>query len=164
LRPQGLDRRGVPHRRRCPAWPGIQGIPEVITLAGIINLTCRRATDHERGRAPLLAIGKGRGENCAADAARAAITQLCSTSASKAPVACSFNIVGGKNLGLMEVNQAAEIIRGVVSPEAEIVFGAALDPDLGDEVKVTTIATVSRDLACGLARGRLRPARRPGRR
>jgi cell division protein FtsZ len=51
-----------------------------------------------------------------------------------------FNVVGGRNLGLGEVYQAAKIISDVVDPDAEIVFGAAIDPDLGDEVKVTVIA------------------------
>lgn len=121
---------------------GIQGISEVITLAGIINLDFAdvRRIMSESGPA-LLAIGRGRGENRAADAARAAISSPLLEIDIAGARGVLFNIVGGKNLGLMEVNQAAEVIRGVVSPDAEIVFGAALDPELGEEVKVTVIAT-----------------------
>jgi cell division protein FtsZ len=121
---------------------GIQGISEVITLAGIINLDFAdvRRIMSEAGPA-LLAIGHGRGENRAADAARAAITSpLLEVSISGAR-GVLFNVVGGKNLGLMEVNQAAQVIRDVVDPDAEIVFGAAIDPELGDEIKVTVLAT-----------------------
>jgi len=121
---------------------GIQGISEVITLAGIINLDFAdvRRIMSEAGPA-LLAIGKGRGENRAAEAARAAISSPLLEINIDGARGVLFNVVGGKNLGLMEVNQAAEVIRSVVAPDAEIVFGAALDPDLGDEVKVTVIAT-----------------------
>jgi cell division protein FtsZ len=121
---------------------GIQGISEVITLAGIINLDFAdvRRIMSEAGPA-LLAIGKGRGENRAAEAARAAISSPLLEISIDGARGVLFNVVGGKNLGLMEVNQAAEVVRSVVAPDAEIVFGAALDPDLGDEVKVTVIAT-----------------------
>jgi cell division protein FtsZ len=120
----------------------IQGISEVITLTGIINLDFAdvRKIMSEAGPA-LLAIGRGRGENRAADAARAAISSPLLEISIEGARGVLFNIVGGKTLGLMEVNQAAQVIRDVVSPDAEIVFGAALDPELGDEVKVTVIAT-----------------------
>jgi cell division protein FtsZ len=121
---------------------GIQGISEVITLAGIINLDFAdvRRIMSEAGPA-LLAIGRGRGENRAADAARAAISSPLLEISIEGARGVLFNIVGGKNLGLMEINQAAEVIRNVIADDAEIVFGAAVDPELGDEVKVTVIAT-----------------------
>ena len=120
----------------------IQGISEVIVLAGIINLDFAdiRRVMGEAGPA-LLAIGKGRGENRTADAARAAITSPLLDVSIQGARGVLFNVVGGKNLGLQEVHLAAQVIAEVVDPDAEIVFGAAIDPELGDEVKVTVIAT-----------------------
>jgi cell division protein FtsZ len=121
---------------------GIQGISEVITLPGIINLDFAdvRRIMSEAGPA-LLAIGRGRGETRAADAARAAITSPLLEVDIRGARGVLFNVVGGKNLGLGEVHQAAKVISDVVDSNAEIVFGAAIDPDLGEEVKVTVIAT-----------------------
>jgi cell division protein FtsZ len=121
----------------------IQGISEVITLPGIVNLDFAdvRKIMGEAGPA-LLAIGKGRGENRAADAARAAVSSPLLDISIQGARGVLFNVVGGRNLGLMEVNQAAQVIHEVVDEDAEIVFGAAIDPELGDdEVKVTVIAT-----------------------
>jgi len=120
----------------------IQGISEVITLPGIINLDFAdvRRIMGQAGPA-LLAIGRGRGENRAADAARAAVSSPLLDVSIRGARGVLFNIVGGRNLGLHEVNQAAQVIHEVVDPDAEIVFGAAIDEDLGDEVKVTVIAT-----------------------
>jgi cell division protein FtsZ len=114
----------------------------VITLPGIINLDFAdvRRIMSEAGPA-LLAIGRGRGENRAADAARAAITSPLLETSIAGATGVLFNVVGGGNLGLQEVNAAARVIYEVVNSDAEIVFGAATDPDLGDEVKVTVIAT-----------------------
>ena len=121
---------------------GIQGISEVITLLGIINLDFAdvRRIMSEAGPA-LLAIGRGRGENRAVDAARAAITSPLLDVDIQGARGVLFNIVGGKNLSLQEVNLAAQVIQEVVDRDAEIVFGAAIDPEMGDEVKVTVIAT-----------------------
>jgi cell division protein FtsZ len=121
---------------------GIQGISEVITLAGIINLDFAdvRRIMSEAGPA-LLAIGRGRGENRAADAARAAISSPLLETSIQGAQGVLFNVVGGKNLGLQEINAAAQVIKEFVHADAEIVFGAAIDPELGDEVKVTVIAT-----------------------
>src|SRR3990170_4064354 len=77
----------------------------------------------------------------AADAARAAITSPLLDVSIQGARGVLFNVVGGKNLGLQEVHLAAQVIAEVVDPDAEIVFGAAIDPELGDEVKVTVIAT-----------------------
>jgi cell division protein FtsZ len=120
----------------------IQGISEVITLPGIINLDFAdvRRIMSEAGPA-LLAIGKGRGENRAADAARAAVASPLLDISIQGARGVLFNVVGGRNLGLQEINAAAQVINEVVDQEAEIVFGAAIDESLGDEVKVTVIAT-----------------------
>ncbi|MBF6598972.1 MAG: cell division protein FtsZ [Dehalococcoidia bacterium] len=121
---------------------GIQGISEIITLPGEINLDFAdvRKIMAEAGPA-LMAIGRGAGANRAADAAQMAIASpLLDVSISGAK-GVLFNITGGRNLGLQELNAAAQIIQGVVDPNAEIIFGTATDPKLGDEVKITVIAT-----------------------
>ncbi len=130
---------------------GIQGISEVITLPGLINLDFAdvRKIMQEAGQA-LLAIGTGRGENRAADAARSAISSPLLEVNIQGARGVLFNVVG-RDLGLHEVNKAAQVIAEVVDADAEIVFGAALDPSLGDEVKVTVIAT-GFDAAAGLPR------------
>jgi cell division protein FtsZ len=120
----------------------IQGISEVITLPGVINLDFAdvRKIMGQAGPA-LLAIGKARGDNRAADAARLAVTSPLLDVSIRGARGVLFNVVGGKNLGILEINQAAQVIQEVVDPDAEIVFGAAIDEKLGDEVKVTVIAT-----------------------
>jgi cell division protein FtsZ len=120
----------------------IQGISEVITLPGIINLDFAdvRKIMGQAGPA-LLAIGKSRGDNRAADAARLAVSSPLLDVNIHGARGVLFNVVGGKNLGIHEINEAAKVIQEVVDPDAEIVFGAAIDETLGDEVKVTVIAT-----------------------
>ena len=120
----------------------IQGISEVITLPGIINLDFAdvRRIMSEAGPA-LLAIGRGRGETRAVDAAKAAIASPLLEISIQGARGVLFNIVGGKNLSLQEINLAARVIQDVVAEDAEIVFGAAIDEELGDEVKITVIAT-----------------------
>jgi cell division protein FtsZ len=120
----------------------IQGISEVITLPGIINLDFAdvRRIMGESGPA-LLAIGRGRGDNRAADAARNAIASPLLEVNITGARGVLFNIVGGRGLGLQEVYQAAQVIEALADPDAEVIFGAAIDPDLGDEIKITVIAT-----------------------
>jgi cell division protein FtsZ len=121
---------------------GIQGISEIITLPGVVNLDFAdvRKIMSEAGPA-LLSIGRGRGDNRAADAARAAVASPLLDVSIKGARGVLFNVVGGERLGLGEVNQAAQVIQDVVHPDAEIVFGAAIDATMGDEIKVTVIAT-----------------------
>jgi cell division protein FtsZ len=120
----------------------IQGISEVITLPGIINLDFAdvRRIMGEAGPA-LLAIGRGRGENRAVEAARNAISSPLLEVNIRGARGVLFNVVGGRSLGLQEVNQAAQVIDKLASPDAEVIFGAAIDPELGDEIKITVIAT-----------------------
>lgn len=120
----------------------IQGISEVITLPGIINLDFAdvRKIMGQAGPA-LLAIGKARGDGRATEAAKLAVTSPLLDVSIKGARGVLFNVVGGRNLGIHEVNEAAHVIQDVVHPDAEIVFGAAIDESLGDEVKVTVIAT-----------------------
>lgn len=121
---------------------GIRGISEIITLPGEINLDFAdvRKIMSEAGPA-LMAIGRGSGDNRAEDAAKMAISSPLLDVSINGARGVLFNITGGKNLGLHEINQAAQIIADVVSPDAEIIFGTAIDPKLGDEVQITLIAT-----------------------
>ena len=121
---------------------GIRGISEIITLPGEINLDFAdvRKIMAEAGPA-LMAIGRGSGANRAADAAEMAISSPLLEVSIDGAKGVLFNITGGKGLGLHEINAAAEVIAGVVDAHAEIIFGTAIDPSLGDEVQITLIAT-----------------------
>ncbi len=121
---------------------GIQGISEIITLPGEINLDFAdvRKIMAEAGPA-LMAIGRGTGPDRAADAARMAISSPLLDISINGAKGVLFNITGGRTLGLQELNAAAQVIADVVDPEAEIIFGTAIDPTIGDEVKITLIAT-----------------------
>jgi len=121
---------------------GLQGISELITIPGLINLDFAdvRAIMSEGGAA-LMAIGSGRGENRAQQAAEEAIhSQLLDISIDGAR-GILFNVTGGIDMSLFEVNEAAEIIRRTAHPEANIIFGAVIDPSLQDELRITVIAT-----------------------
>lgn len=121
---------------------GIQGISDLITTTGLVNVDFNdvRAIMGNGGSA-LMAIGVGRGETRAIDAASQAVnSQLLDLSIDGAK-GVLFNIKGGEDLTLFEVNDAAEIIRRMVDPEANIIFGAAIDESMGDMVQITVIAT-----------------------
>jgi cell division protein FtsZ len=121
---------------------GISGISDVITTPGEINLDFNdvKKVMGEGGQA-LMAIGTGSGGNRAVDAAQAAIgSPLLETDITGARKVL-FNITSGGDLGLMELNMAAKVIQEMVDPEAEIIFGTAINPSLGEEVKLTVIAT-----------------------
>ncbi len=121
---------------------GIRGISEIITLPGEINLDFAdvRKIMSEAGPA-LMAIGRASGANRAPDAARMAISSPLLEVSIDGARGVLFNITGGKNLGLHEINAAAQVIYDVVDPGAEIIFGTAIDARLGDEVQITLIAT-----------------------
>ena len=121
---------------------GIQGISELIILPGEINLDFAdvRRVMQDAGPA-LLAIGRATGEDRAAEAARAAISSPLLDVSIDGATGVLFNVTGARNLALHELNAAAHVISEVVAPQAEIIFGTAIDPGLGDEVKVTVIAT-----------------------
>ena len=121
---------------------GIQGISELITLPGEINLDFAdvRSVMQDAGPA-LLAIGRASGEDRAVQAAREAVSSPMLDVSIDGATGVLFNITGARNLGLHELHAAARVISEVVSPDAEIIFGTAIDPSLGDEVKVTVIAT-----------------------
>lgn len=121
---------------------GIQGISELITVPGLINLDFADVrTIMSEGGAAHLAIGRASGENRAIEAAEQAIhSQLLDISIDGAR-GVLFNVTGGPDLSLHEVNQAAEIIQRAAHPEANIIFGAVIDESLKDEIRITVIAT-----------------------
>jgi len=120
---------------------GIQGISEVITAPGDINLDFAdvRRIMSDAGQA-LMAIGRGTGENRAVEAAQAAIASPLLDVNIHGARGVLFNVASSGNLGLHELNMAAQVIAEVVDPQAEIIFGTSTDSSLGEEVKVTLIA------------------------
>jgi cell division protein FtsZ len=121
---------------------GIQGISELITVPGLINLDFADVRSiMSEGGAALMAVGHGTGENRAVDAAQAAISSQLLDVTIDGARGILFNVTGGPDLSLFEVNEAAEIIRQTAHPEVNIIFGAVIDEDLGDEVHITVVAT-----------------------
>ncbi len=120
---------------------GIQGISEVITTQGDINLDFAdvRRIMADAGPA-LMAIGKSSSENRAVEAAQSAISSPLLDVNIHGARGVLFNVASSGDMGLHELNMAAQVIAEVVDPEAEIIFGTSTDPELGDEVKITLIA------------------------
>ena len=121
---------------------GIQGISELITVPGVINLDFAdvRTIMAQAGSA-LLAIGRGEGESRAVDAAKAAIASPLLEMSIDGAKGVLFNVTGGPDLALMEVTDAADIISKAADPDANIIFGAVIDPRLQGEIRITVIAT-----------------------
>jgi cell division protein FtsZ len=119
----------------------VQGITDLITIPGLINLDFAdvRATMREAGTA-LMGIGQARGEDRAVAAAKQAISSPLLEASVDGARGVLLNISGGSDLGLFEVNEAAEVIASAAHPDANIIFGAVIDDALGDEVRVTVIA------------------------
>ncbi len=104
---------------------GIQGISELITIPGLA----------------LMAVGKGEGDEKAKKAAENAISSKLLDITIDGARGVLFNVMGGPNMTLFEVNQAAAIIRETAHPDVNMIFGAVIDPNMGDEVRITVIAT-----------------------
>jgi cell division protein FtsZ len=121
---------------------GIQGISELITVPGMVNLDFAdvRKVMTDAGPA-LMAIGQGRGEHRAVEAARQAISSPLLEVDITGATGVLFNVTGPKNLSLRELDAAARVIAEVVDPDAEIIFGTSVDDTLTDEVRITVIAT-----------------------
>ncbi len=121
---------------------GIQGISELITVPGLINLDFAdvRAIMSEGGAA-LMAVGKASGEDRARIAAEQAISSQLLDITIDGARGVLFNVTGGPNLTLFEVNQAAALIRETAHPDVNMIFGAVIDPNMTDEIHVTVIAT-----------------------
>jgi cell division protein FtsZ len=120
---------------------GVRGITDLITVPGLINTDFAdvKMVMINAGTA-IMGIGSSIGEGRAANAARAAITSPLLEASIEGARGILLNIAGGSDLGLFEVNEAAEIIHGVAHPDANIIFGAVIDDNMGDEVRVTVIA------------------------
>jgi len=121
---------------------GIQGISELITVPGLINLDFADVrTIMSEGGAALMAVGKGAGEDRARIAAEMAISSNLLDITIDGARGILFNVTGGSNMTLFEVNQAAAIIKETAHPEVNLIFGAVIDPNMGEEIRVTVIAT-----------------------
>jgi len=121
---------------------GVQGISDLIAVPGLVNLDFAdvKTIMSEQGLAHM-GIGRASGENRAAEAARQAIqSPLLETSIAGAK-GVLLNITGGSNLGLLEVNEAAELVAQAADQDANIIFGAVINEDLKDEIRITVIAT-----------------------
>ncbi len=121
---------------------GIQGISELITVPGLINLDFADVRSiMAEGGAALMAIGHGEGENKAMEAAEQAIASSLLDVTIDGAQGILFNVTGGTDLSLHDVNEAAEIIRKTADPEANIIFGAVIDESMNDKIRITVIAT-----------------------
>ena len=121
---------------------GIQGISELITVPGLINLDFADVkTIMSVGGAALLAVGTGRGEDRALIAANSALSSPLLDVTIDGARGILFNVTGGPDLSLYEINQAATIIRETAHSDVNLIFGAVIDENMGDEVRITVIAT-----------------------
>jgi cell division protein FtsZ len=121
---------------------GVQGITDLITIPGLINLDFAdvRTIMSDAGSA-LMGIGTAAGENRATEAAKIAISSPLLEESVEGAMGILLNITGGHDLGLFEVNEAAELVQSAADSNSNIIFGAVIDDALGDEVRVTVIAT-----------------------
>jgi len=121
---------------------GVQGISDLITITGIINLDFAdvKTIMTDAGSA-LMGIGRAKGDDRAADAAKLAIASPLLEASIEGAKGVLLNITGGMNLGIHEANEAARIIQEVADPEANIILGAVIDENFEEEVQVTVIAT-----------------------
>ena len=135
---------------------GVQGITDLITVPGLVNLDFAdvRTIMRDAGSA-LMGIGIASGEGRAAEAARAAVSSPLLEASIEGATGILLNITGGPDVGLFEVNEAAEVVTSAADQNANVIFGAVIDDALADEVRVTVIAT-------GFGAQRRRRRREPG--
>ena len=121
---------------------GVQGITDLITVPGLVNLDFAdvRTIMRDAGSA-LMGIGTASGENRATEAARSAVSSPLLETSIEGATGILLNITGGADIGLFEVNEAAEVVTGAADANANVIFGAVIDDAMGDEVRVTVIAT-----------------------
>jgi cell division protein FtsZ len=120
----------------------VQGISELITVPGLINLDFADVrTIMSEGGAALMAVGTGKGEGAARMAAEQAISSQLLDITIDGARGILFNVTGGNDLTLFDVNEAAEIIKSTAHPDVNLIFGAVIDPSMKDEVRITVIAT-----------------------
>jgi cell division protein FtsZ len=120
---------------------GVQGITEIITQPGLINLDFAdvKTVMTDAGSA-LMGIGSARGENRATRAAELAISSPLLEASIDGAMGVLLSVAGGSDLGLFEINEACELVQNAAHPDARIIFGTTIDDALGDEVRVTVIA------------------------
>src|SRR5689334_3553188 len=117
---------------------GVQGITDLITVPGLVNLDFADVRTIMRGAgSALMGIGAAAGENRAAEAARIAVSSPLLESSIEGATGILLNFTGGPEVGLFEVNEAAEVVTGAADASANIIFGAVIDEAMGDEVRVT---------------------------
>lgn len=121
---------------------GVQGISDLITVTGLINVDFADVkTIMTNAGSALMGIGVAAGENRAIEAAQAAVSSPLLETSIEGAKGVLLNITGSSNLGLFEVNSAAAVITEASDPDANIIFGAVIDESLGNEIRVTVIAT-----------------------
>lgn len=120
---------------------GVQGITEIITQPGLINLDFAdvKSIMTDAGSA-LMGIGSARGENRAVRAAELAISSPLLEASIDGAMGVLLSVAGGSDLGLFEINEACELVQSAAHPDAKIIFGTTIDDALGDEVRITVIA------------------------
>lgn len=121
---------------------GVQGISDLIVLPGLINVDFAdvKAIMKDAGSA-LMGIGIGTGEERAVEAAKAAISSPLLEVSIDGATGVLFNVIGGHDLSMSEVNEAAKVISAATSPDANVIFGMGIQEDMSDQVKITVIAT-----------------------
>jgi cell division protein FtsZ len=121
---------------------GVQGITDLITIPGLVNLDFADVRTIMRGAgSALMGIGAASGENRATEAAQAAVSSPLLEASIEGATGILLNVTGGGDIGLFEVNEAAEVVTGAADQNANVIFGAVIDETLQDEVRVTVIAT-----------------------
>ena len=121
---------------------GVQGITDLITIPGLVNLDFADVRTIMRGAgSALMGIGAASGENRATEAAQAAVSSPLLEASIEGATGILLNVTGGKEIGLFEVNEAAEVVTAASDQNANVIFGAVIDESLSDEVRVTVIAT-----------------------
>ncbi len=136
---------------------GVQGITDLITTPGLINLDFADVKSVMSGAgSALMGIGSARGDDRSVAAAEMAISSPLLEASIDGAHGVLLSISGGSDLGLFEINEAAQLVSNAAAPDANIIFGAVIDDALGDEVRVTVIAAGFDEI-----RPDTRPARRP---
>ncbi|MES5160312.1 cell division protein FtsZ [Fannyhessea vaginae] len=126
---------------------GTQGITDLITVPGLINLDFADVCTTMRGAGTAtMGVGLASGDNRAVDAAEEAISSRLLESSIDGATRVLLSIAGNKDLGIQEINDAADFVANAVDPEANIIFGTVVDESLGDQVRVTVIATGFKDV------------------
>ncbi len=121
---------------------GVQGISDLIVMPGLVNVDFADVrTIMKNSGSALMGIGIGTGENRAVEAARAAISSPLLEVDIEGATGILYNVTGGVNMSMKEINAAAQVVGEAAHPEANIIFGASIDTNMSDQIKITVIAT-----------------------